>query len=57
MQISCVIEGYYHNALYLVSYSYSNGQVIAENISQPSVLIADWELENGDHWFKLHVKR
>ena len=26
MQISCVIEGYYHNALYLV-YSYSNGQV------------------------------
>lgn len=27
MQIPCVIEGYYHNALYLVYYSYSNGQV------------------------------
>lgn len=57
MQISCVIEGYYHNALYLVYYSYSNGQVWAENISQPSALIADWELENGDHWFKLHMWR
>lgn len=56
MQISSVIEGYYHNALYLV-YSYSNGQVWAENISQPSALIADWELENGDHWFKLHMWR
>lgn len=57
MQISCVIEGYYHNALYLVYYSYSNGQVWAEKISQLSALIADWELENGDHWFKLHMWR
>lgn len=57
MQISCVIEGYYHNALYLVYYSYSNGQVWAENISRPSAVIADWELENGDHWFKLHMWR
>lgn len=59
MLIPCVIESYYHNALYLVyySYSYSNGQVWAENISKPSALIADWELENGDHWFKLHMWR
>lgn len=56
MQIFCVIEGYYHNALYLV-YSYSNGRVWAENISPPSALIADWEPENGDHWFKLHMWR
>lgn len=56
MQISYVIEGYYHNALYLVCYSYSNGQIWDENISQPSALIADWELENGDHWFKLQTE-
>lgn len=57
MQIPPVIEGYYHNALHLVYYSYSNGQVWVENISQPSALIADWERENGHHWFKLHTWR
>lgn len=41
MQISYVIEDHYHNALYLVYYSYSNGQVWNENISQPSASIAD----------------
>lgn len=43
MQISYAIGGHYHNALHLVRYSHSNGQMFLEGreyCPSPSVLIA-----------------